>query len=130
MSARGTVIIDSTDPAALRATPYVQEWLHDFDDGQGSIMLGDVNSLKFVDLVEQAPDVGWIAYMDSETEEPNQAIGRLPGGKVFFLDHVDQRVVVDALAVRDIDWEDFLRISPSLRAYFQLQDLIAESEKS
>lgn len=131
MTDRGPVFIESTDNEALRATEYVQEYLAEWDEGEGEVWLEEVNWLDTGRLVREAKHLGWVAYMDHTTQQPDVAFVHVPGeDDVHIVVHCDNEVCVLADLVNAIGWEDYLRSDPSLQKYFEVNQLIDESKEN
>ena len=73
MSARGTVSILTDDKAGLLQSEYIQQYLADWgEDVNEWVMLDDVNWFKADNVIQQAPNVSWIAFADKYCETYNE----------------------------------------------------------
>lgn len=112
MSARGTVLIHSTDDAALLALPYITTHLHP-DAEPGQVLLDHINTLDTGALLDGAPNIVWVAYMDPDTEEPGIMFAHLPGRGLYAHEHLNNTPVVPLTLLRDLSWDELVDISPA-----------------
>lgn len=73
MSARGTVSILTDDKAGLLQSEYIQQYLAYWgEDVNEWVILDDVNWFEADNVIQQAPNVSWIAFADKYCEDSSQ----------------------------------------------------------
>lgn len=127
MSARGTAWIESTDDAALNTLEYIQDYRAAFAEPD-ELLLDEVNWLRTEDLLQRR-EVGWIAYMDADTEQAGTAIIHLPHDTdVFYTSHVDGAVSVPVDEIADLgSWIKYRDTHPEITAYLAVRHAIEEA---